>query len=359
MRNMFSNYPVLRVVGAVLLLQCSSALSSPAVGPTTISGGVVLREIVQIPTVASAENLAVRHNGEILLTSTKTTSLFQISPNKAKAPIKVAQIPNAVGLLGITELEKDVFYVVAWANVSGKDPGANAIWKVDMRKYRTLASGAVAQPAHVSLVAKIPDSQILNGMCRMGLNDTSNLLIADSGAGTVIKLDVNTAAYEIVIRDPTTANLPGGFVPPAPGSSSISVDGIHVHGSDLYFTNLNQGLFVKVPISLTTGVATGPAEVLVDKIFGDDFILSEDGKRAWIAMNGQNTLVEVDILGKTARVIANSTFLSQDTAVAFGRTVRDRNSLYISGAGIFGSNSTVSASIVRADLLHGDTGRWL
>lgn len=353
---MFSNHPFLRVVGVVLLLQCSSALPSPVVGPI-VSEGVVLREIVQVPNVANAENLAVRHNGEILVTSTKTTSLFQISPNKAKAPIKVAQIPNAIGLGGITELEQDVFYVVASSNVSGKAtaPGANSIWKVDMRQSSTLESEAVAQPAHVSLVATILDAQILNGMCRMGLNDTSNLLIADSGAGTIIKLDVNTAAYEIVLRDPTMANVPSGFVPP--GFTPISVDGIHVHGSDLYYTNLNQGLFAKVPISRTTGVATGPAEVLIDKIFGDDFVLSKDGKQAWIAMNGQNTLVEVDILGKTARVIANSAFLSQDTAVAFGRTVHDRNSLYISGAGIFSSNSTVSASIVRADLPHGDAGR--
>ncbi|KAF7939839.1 hypothetical protein EAE99_001644 [Botrytis elliptica] len=351
---MFSNYPVLSVVGVVLLLQCSFALPSPPVGQT-VSGGVVLREIAQIPNVANAENLAVRHNGEILVTSTKTTSLFQVSPHKAKAPIQVAQIPNAIGLGGIAELEHDVFYVVASSNVTGNAtaPGANSVWKVDMRQPRTLARGAVAQPAHVSLVATILDAQMLNGMCRMGLNDTSNLLIADSAAGTVIKLDVNTAAYEIVIRDPTMANLPTGFVPP--GFPPISVDGVHVHGSDLYYTSLNQGLFAKIPISLTTGVATGPAEVLVDKIFGDDFVLSKDGKRAWIALNGQNTLAEVDIPGKTARIIANSTFLSQDTAVAFGRTDRDRNSLYISGAGIFGSNSTVSASIVRADLPHGDT----
>ncbi|KAF7882507.1 uncharacterized protein EAF02_005870 [Botrytis sinoallii] len=357
MCNMFFNYPVLSVVGVVLLLQCSFALPSAAVGQT-VSGGVVLREIVQIPNVANAEILAVRHNGEILVTSTKTTSLFQVSPHKAKAPIQVAQIPNAIGLGGIAECgtrcpSMSLRHPTLTGNATA--PGANSVWKVDMRQSRTLARGAVAQPAHVSLVATILDAQILNGMCRMGLNDTSNLLIADSAAGTVIKLDVNTAAYEIVIRDPTMANLPTGFVPP--GFTPISVDGIHIHGSDLYYTSLNQGLFAKIPISLTTGVGTGPAEVLVDKIFGDDFVFSKDGKRAWIALNGQNTLAEVDIPGKTAKIIANSTFLSQDTAVAFGRTVRDRNSLYISGAGIFGSNSTVSASIVRADLPHGDTGR--
>ena len=70
-------------------------------------------------------------------------------------------------------------------------------------------------------------------------------------------------------------------------------------------------------------------------------------------MNGQNALVEVDIPGKAARVIANLTFLSQDSSVAFGRTILDRNSLYISGAGIFG-NSAVSVSIARTDLPWGD-----
>ncbi|CZR56314.1 uncharacterized protein PAC_06202 [Phialocephala subalpina] len=350
MCDMFFKYSVLRVAGVVLLLQCSFASSTPAVRPT-VSGSVTLTEILQIPNVANAENLAVRHNGEILVTSTKTTSLFQISPSKDKAPIQVAQIPDAIGLLGIAELEQDVFYVVASSNLTGKATalGANSVWKVDMRRFCTPASGAIARPAQVSLVATILDAELPNGMCRMALNDTSNLLIADSAAGTVIRLDVNTAAYEIVIRDPTMANLPTGFI-------QVAVDGIHVHGSDLFYTSLNQGLFAKIPISLTTGVATGPAEVIVNEIFGDDFVLSKDGKRAWIAMNGQNALVEVDIPGKAARVIANSTFLSQDSSVAFGRTNLDRNSLYISGAGIFDNNSTVSASVVRADLPCGDAG---
>jgi hypothetical protein len=57
-------------------------------------------------------------------------------------------------------------------------------------------------------------------------------------------------------------------------------------------------------------------------------------------MNGLNALVEVDILEKAARVIANSTLLSEGSPVVFGQTILDRNSLYISGAGIFG-NSTV------------------
>ncbi|KAH8597560.1 hypothetical protein B0O99DRAFT_617680 [Bisporella sp. PMI_857] len=62
--------------------------------------------------------------------------------------------------------------------------------------------------------------------------------------------------------------------------------------------------------------------------------------------NGQNALVEVDILRKAARVIANSTLLSQNSSAAFERTILSRNSLYILDTGIFGDNSTVSASIV-------------
>jgi hypothetical protein len=90
----------------------------------------------------------------------------------------------------------------------------------------------------------------------MGLNDTSNLRIADSAAGTVMKLNVTTAAYEMVIRDLMMANLPTRFI-------QVAIDGVYVYGSDLFYTSLNRGLFAKIPISLITG----PAEIIANDIW--------------------------------------------------------------------------------------------
>ncbi|KAL2669764.1 hypothetical protein Neosp_015209 [[Neocosmospora] mangrovei] len=77
----------------------------------------------------------------------------------------------------------------------------------------------------------------------------------------------------------------------------IGINGIRTHKDKLFFTNTNQGLFAEVPISLSNGRATGPVNVIINGtlVANDDFVLSKDGRRAWIAENGQNTIVEVDV----------------------------------------------------------------
>ena len=129
-----------------------------------------------------------------------------------------------------------------------------------------------------------------------------------------------------------------------------------MHGSDLFFTSLNQGIFGKFPLSLANGTAMGPADVIVTNTPGDDFLLSSDGKKAWIAMNGHGTVQEVDIPGRSSRVVVQSTYLSAAAAVTGGRTIFDSNSLYVaSGEGSVGNGTgTYSQGIVaRIDLPHG------
>lgn len=108
----------------------------------------------------------------------------------------------------------------------------------------------------------------LIGMCRLAKNDTSTLLMADSTAGTVVKLNVNTGSYEVVMHDMTAENRPSGL--------KIAIDGLHMDESYLYFTDLNRGIFARVPVSLTDAKPTGPVEIIVNGTAGDDFVISED-----------------------------------------------------------------------------------
>ncbi|PYH94824.1 hypothetical protein BO71DRAFT_440704 [Aspergillus ellipticus CBS 707.79] len=114
--------------------------------------------------------------------------------------------------------------------------------------------------------------------------------------------------YSEIIDNENLKNSPTGL--------QVAVNGIHVIGSDLFFTNLNKGIFGRIPISLTTGAATGPVDVIVQNVPGDDFYVSPDG-----------TLVEVDIPGRSARVVVESTYLASASAVTVGRTLLDQGSL--------------------------------
>jgi hypothetical protein len=66
-------------------------------------------------------------------------------------------------------------------------------------------------------------------------------------------------------------------------------------------------------------------------------------------MNGQNTLVEVDVSGKTTSVVANSTVLTSITSAALGRGAEDAGSLYVTGAEAL-ANGTSVGRVIRATL---------
>lgn len=175
------------------------------------------------------------------------------------------------GLLGIAELERDIFYI-AGSNFTGAQ-GRNGMWKLDMRKFKA-QDRTVSRPAASSLVTMIPSALLLNGISRLAKNDTSNLLLADSSAGTITKLNIDTKAYEIVIADPTMSSTSDGL--------GIGINVIRTHGDRLFFTGLDQGLFAVVPISLSTGLATGLADIIVPGtlVAADDFALSRDSGKA-------------------------------------------------------------------------------
>ncbi|KAK4862695.1 hypothetical protein LT330_002828 [Penicillium expansum] len=318
------------------LFQLSLAL------PLHATATYALTVIKNVTHPATFENIGTRHNGQLLLTSTLSSKVYQVDPFREHAMNTIVDIPHTTGLLGIAELEEDVFYVIS-ANLSSVEgvSDSNFIWKFDMRdRHVGFRSNQEKIPTIVpSLVANMSNAQLLNGMSHLAENDTKSLLVGDSQAGRIYKLDVNTGSHQIISDDDDLKSAPTGL--------QIGVNGIHVRGSHLFFTNFNKRIFGRMPISLSTGFPTGPVEVLVNGVRGDDFAVSSDGKTAWIALNGQSTLLEVDIPGKSARVVVKSPYLESASSVSVGRTLFDRDSLYVSSAGVFNSAPGINATVTR------------
>ncbi|KAK1706165.1 hypothetical protein BDP67DRAFT_529609 [Colletotrichum lupini] len=326
----------LRLVGFQLLGLAALMLSPASSAPTTGCDWRNASEVTSlqsVPGARSLENIAVRENGNLLVTSTASPTLFDLSPEARHAPIPVVTIDGVNSLLGITELgEKDVFYVLG-SNLTSTE-NSNGLWKVDLRKFRTSRNGTVLQPAVLSLITLVPSALQLNGMARLAKNDTQNLLISDSGRGTVLRLNVNTKLVETVLAEPEMAPVSSN------SSIGVAVNGIRIRGNKLYFVSLDQGLFGRVPISLTTGTATGPAETLATNItFGDDFALSKDGKTAYVATNGPLEVLGIDLVHGGKTVVASSPLLGAASSVALDLH-HPRKVLYVTGA-VSSGNSTV------------------
>ncbi|KAL2853473.1 hypothetical protein BJY01DRAFT_206749 [Aspergillus pseudoustus] len=296
------------------------------------------------------ENIATRHDGQLLLTSAVSSTLYQVCPFKPDQIEGLVDIPETTGLFGIAELEEDVFYVAS-ANLSSTHAvaGSNAVWRVDLReRNRCSRLNETARPELTPVrVANITSARLLNGMCRLAKDNASTLLVADSGGGKIFKVDVHSGSFEVVIEDEALGNTPTGF--------QVAVNGIYTHEPYLYFTNLNRGTFGRIPISAATGILRGPIDVIVPDLPGDDFILAPDGEKAWVAMNGRNTLVEVDIPRRQARVVVESGYLASASAVSLGRTLLDQGRLYVSSAAVpdslFDNNGTATTRgiVVRVD----------
>jgi hypothetical protein len=307
--------------------------------PTSPVPALTFKTLQDVPRTTSLENIAITQSGNILVTSVSSNKLYQVSHNSSYSPVAIATIPNVTSLLGITELEKDVFYVTG-SQISGVTaaPGSNSVWRVNLRGPCSYANGTVMAQDAVSHVAQLPDAGLLNGMARLSADDSAHLLLADSATGAVIKLNVHTGAHETVIRDPS--------MDPRPDGLGIGVNGIHVVGTTLYYTNTDAGTFSAIPICPETGFPTGVAETIVGGIVtGDDFAVFPGGDKALITNNGAFTLTLVDIPGRSSRIVANSTLLQAISAIAFGHERRGSTALYVAASSGLGGNATVGSVV--------------
>ncbi|KAH8594901.1 hypothetical protein B0O99DRAFT_572838 [Bisporella sp. PMI_857] len=274
------------------------------------------------------ENLAVRTNGQLVVTRMDGPIIEQVDPTGAIPPVIINTFSSAyAGCLGITETSTDIFYVVVAAPFDSnfvKTSGNTSVFKIDLTSFKVSSAGAVLTPAVITKVVDLPDAGFLNGMITLNAS-AGLLLIADSYNGWVYRLNVKTGAYTVVINDAKMKYLPGAI-------TNLGINGIKLRGSYLYFSNTGNPIFSRIPIN-SVGVPTGASEVVASILQVDDFVFRSDGT-AWLAQNQIQSLSVV--AGGQAELVAGnnySTVLAGVTAAQFGRTSATCNILYLTTNG--------------------------
>ncbi|KAH8646166.1 hypothetical protein BX600DRAFT_477227 [Xylariales sp. PMI_506] len=294
-----------------------------------------IRQLAQFPNDTWIENIDVRANGKVLVTLFTSPELYQIDPSQHDAtPVLVARIPEVLGVLGIAEIEPDVFAITG-GNLSYATeiitPESFSVWRADFRGQQDTAV--------VSKIADMPNATILNGMTTVR-DGSEFVLIADSVGGVIWRLNLETAAYDVILNDtttqPTAYYLDGGW----------GANGVHTLDGYLYYTNTNLG-FYRVPIH-DDGTVAGDVENLAEFIRGDDFTFDQHGN-AIIARGA------VDLIDKVtpAGVVIDLEYTNPDalvliegnTAVHFGRTRYDASTIYVSTNG--GMSGLVNGTYVQ------------
>lgn len=332
---------------------------------------VTIPDRTAAPKTISDPFKAIRKNGQILATNAANGRVYLVDPQKSShSPPIVAQFPLRTLISGIAEVDDDVFYV---QDANGYvynftfDAGSNAVWEIDMRSY----SPKHQPEASVRKVVDIPSAKGLNGMTLLSRRD-GTLLLADSPAGIVYRLNVRTGAYEIVFDDPLLKPIPGSRpefgvnglrIVPNPNPKSKDPDSKPTEDALLYFTSTNRGLLATVPISRhgpTAGTPLSPPTILSSTVpNADDFAVDPRDGSVWLAENVRNTLVHV-LTDGTVQTVAggqNSTELIGPVSARFGRGEgkgKESGVLYVSTDGLTvdprtGRPLTTNGKIVRIE----------
>ncbi|PHH77437.1 hypothetical protein CDD80_606 [Ophiocordyceps camponoti-rufipedis] len=300
------------------------SLVGPAAGAYPSARTLPRRTVAQFPPGTWIENIAVRSNGNLLLTSLlPNASVYEVSDPSSDKP-KVTRhftIQDASGLLGIAEIAPDV-YAIAGGNVSASgmsQKGSFRVWTFDF--------AASPKP---KLVQTIPDAVLLNGVTTLP-NKDKVILISDSGLGQVWRVDIPAGKLHVAVKVPEM----GSSKQPRP----IGVNGIHIRDGALTWTNHDTLKMWTVAITADGNVAPGakPKEDLTFPATAlDDFIWGPGKeKTAWVTTNADNRVFAVSQTGSPVVVAGakDSINVSTATACQFGRTGRDSKILYVSTGG--------------------------
>jgi hypothetical protein len=295
-----------------------------------------IRNVFTFPNNTFIEDIAVRSNSDLILTSESVPTLFSVDPT-VPSPTATAlyTFPNTTGLSGITETSPDIFALVTGIWDLANTRATNlAVWTINFNHPTPV----------IRHVTGIVNSTIFNGIAAV---PGSNVLIlaADSAIGAVWRVNILTGDYEIVFQD--SLFLPVGTAP----GTNLGINGIRTKDGFLYFTNSAQGIFGRVPINRFGG-KTGPVEVISSiEVPGghyDSFAFGREGS-TWIATH-PNDVVEVKADGSQVD-IKNETMLLNPTSAQFGRgSVAERRTLYVTNGGEFAGNDLINEGVVAVDV---------
>jgi hypothetical protein len=302
----------------------------PTLSLVTSALATTLHTIQQFPNGTWLENLALMPNGSLLVTVIGRPEVHVIHPNVSPATSHlVASIPSANAVLGITALSP-LAYAVAAGNVTATNSpiiGSFSIWTIDLS----------CSPPGVAKVVDLHNVSMVNGLTTL---NHRTLLLADSWAGNVVKLDIQTKRYAPVLEHPT---LKPDFTSP---TLQIGVNGVRRFKSYVYYTNTVRNILGRVKVDLETGVPTGPFTTIAhgDAISQpDDFAVEKDGS-VLLARPLGDTLQRVHLDGRVEE-LARGGVASGATSVV----VREGR-VWLSESGLENGVATGGGRVVSGEL---------
>lgn len=126
-------------------------------------------------------------------------------------------------------------------------------------------------------------------MCLLS-KEEGTILMADSPAEVVYRLNTKILEYAVVFDDPL-------LKPVQRARPMFGVNRTHVVDGWLYFSNTNQGILAKVPIA-SDGAPKGPVSIVSNQVpAADDFAVDARNGSVWLAENVRQGSFMCHLLG--------------------------------------------------------------
>jgi hypothetical protein len=265
---------------------------------------VTLTPVAYFPEQYFLENLAVRADGSVLITTVLQRELWLVpgpEPTAEVSPVLVHTFDYPV--MGIVETGPDVFVVCV---TDGYATHQSYLARLD------LGGWAPGDPVSPEVIYTFDDRvRSLNGACLLG---PGVLAVADCFAGLIWRVDLaddgHGATARVWLADDTMAFDPDSGVapPPQPGVNGVRYG---PKSGYLYYTSTAQQVFMRVPVDPATLDPAGHAEFVAAIDSTDDFCLDEDAGFAYVTRHRGNTLDRVPLEprhGSEVRHIAGDPF---------------------------------------------------
>ncbi|KAM0743409.1 hypothetical protein ACQRIT_003586 [Beauveria bassiana] len=211
------------------MLSCLQAMSIVTLA-LTAQAAYTTQLLHQFPShLQWVENMALRPNGNILLTTFDQARIYELdASNNGNPPRLVATLPDADVAIGIAETSPDVF-AVETGHLNRTSWHLDGSGRIDTLDFTRL--DCHGRPK-VQTVAALPQAKLPNGMAALPMHSHLDLS-ADSITGTIYRTDTNTGNVDVAIQDPKLAPQ----VNPDPFLKLIGVNGLQTHNGYLYVTS--------------------------------------------------------------------------------------------------------------------------
>lgn len=320
---------------------CKSLLATAAFAVAALAKTLPSETLDQLELGAWLENIAVRPNGDLLVTQMVPSAAVYTVKNPAKKPHaleELVSIPAIQNIYGIAQLpgggDSEKYVVVGGNSSSLANPivGSFSSWTVELKRDSRCDKVKVKK---VSSMSK--DSHFLNGVAEIP-GVSSAVLICDSANGLVGYLDLKTGKFD------TSAFVYPEMAPTEDAALPIGINGIHIRNGYLYFTNSALVSIFRIAVTPRGLPAKGAkVELVIDlssqATFLDDFTFDADGN-IYVVTNFDNSVIFVNVKSGKAKTVVGGLeemTVAGSTAVAFGRGKHDKETLYVATGGALGA----------------------